>query len=240
MEWRNSFIYGSVVSSDYDVWLLNAKLDSGTKREYEKVSIAGRSGDLHIDKKKYSNVTLIYQCAIIAKGADRLSRFQAALLAEGGNMRISDTIHPEYFRKGTFKGEIQPRISRNRELAVFDLEFDCAPQRWLVSGEESFTIASGQEITLYNPTLYVAKPLIKIIGTGTLYVGSETLAITTHTGDMMIDCESEDAYEPSSFANLNRNVILQSGDFPVLGIGETGVRAGTVTSIEITPRWWTI
>lgn len=237
MGWRDSFVYGNVVSNDYDVYVLNAKLNDSTKREYESIAIAGRSGNLHIDKKRFSNMTIPYSCAIINGADNHLNDLVAALIAEGSDVKLSDTIHPEYYRKATFTGNVKPRISRNRELAVFDLEFDCAPQKWLVSGETEISVSSAQ--TIHNPTLYASKPLIKVTGTGTLGIGGETITIASNAGYMIIDCELEDAYDSRTHSSLNSDITLSSGEFPVLHAGENGVTVSGV-SVVITPRWWTI
>ena len=88
MESRNYFTYGSVLSSDYDVYVLDAKLNNSTKREYDTVSIAGRNGDLHIDKKRYSNMSVQYSCAVVSSAGSRINEFMAALLAEDLNSKL--------------------------------------------------------------------------------------------------------------------------------------------------------
>lgn len=238
MESRNYFTYGSVLSSDYDVYVLDAKLNNSTKREYDTVSIAGRNGDLHIDKKRYSNMSVQYSCAVVSSAGSRINEFMAALLAEDLNSKLSDSIYPEYFRKATFSGDVSPHISGDRNIATFVVKFDCAPQKWLVHGETPIAVSSGA-ITLLNPTLYVAKPLIKVTGTGTLKVGNHTITINKNQGYMVIDCELEDVYDSRNLSNLNNDVTLSSGEFPTLAVGETGVSVSGV-SVEITPRWWTL
>ena len=235
---RDIFTYGSVNSADYDVYVLDAKVNNSTKREYESVSVLGRNGNLHIDKKRFSNLTVPYSCGIIADADHQIDALIAALFAEGSDVRLADTIHPEYFRKATFVGNVKPRISRNREMSVFDLQFDCAPQKWLVSGETPIAVSSGSLI-LVNPTRFAAKPLIKVTGTGTLGVGNQTLTINTNAGYMVIDCELEDIYDSRNLSNLNGDVTLSSGEFPTLGVGSTGVTVSGV-SVQIIPRWWTV
>lgn len=235
---RNFLIYGGINSSDYGVYILDAKVNNSPKREYESIQIEGRSGDLHIDKKRFTNITVPYSCAIVENADFGFDHFIAALLAEGANKELSDTLHPVYFRRGTFSGEIEPRMDRRRSLAVFDLIFDCAPQKWLRIGQDPVTVSNSG--TLINPTYYAAKPLIKVNGTGTISIGGETLTITSNTGNkMVIDCETEDVYNSDTLASMNDNITFSSGDFPALSPGNNGVTVSGVT-VEITPRWWTI
>ena len=95
--------------------------------------------------------------------------------------------------------------------------------------------ASG---TISNPTLFEAKPLIRVYGTGKLEVGSETITISKGATEYIdIDCDIQDCYEGSE----NRNGLVTLTDFPTLASGDTGIKLGSgITKVEITPRWWTV
>ena len=112
---------------------------------------------------------------------------------------------------------------------------------WANSGD--VTIEYGTS-PLYNPTEFDAKPLIKVVGTGTLRVGDTTVTITGTAGQTIyIDCETMEIYKlvdgtPQSAASL---VSFSGNDFPVLEAGSNTVGLGTgITSVTIIPRWWII
>ena len=88
-----------------------------------------------------------------------------------------------------------------------------------------------------NHTLFEAKPLLRVYGTGQFGVGGSTITITSTYGYTDIDCDLMDAYRDGS--NCNGNIRLDSGSFPVLKPGVNGVSLGSgITRIDITPRWW--
>ena len=233
---HDAFNFAGINSLDYGVYALYGTVNNVVEKEFENVEIPGRSGDLHIFMKRYKNITITYSCAIIDNADSAFDRFMTALLLADGNQKLFDTIHPTYYRRATFKGLVEPRISRDRNLAVFKLEFDCAPQKWIVEGDTPISISGAT--TLYNGTACVAKPLIEVVGNGTLSMSSEILTISGNTGTMVIDCEEEDAYDKSTLANLNSKITLSSGEFPVLNPGENGVSKSGLTSVTVYPRWW--
>jgi len=112
---------------------------------------------------------------------------------------------------------------------------------WADSGD--ITVQYGNS-PVYNPTEFDAKPLIKVVGTGTAVVGDTAITITGTAGQTIyIDCDSMEIYKlnggaPQSAASL---VSFSGNDFPKLKAGSNTVALGTgITSVTITPRWWII
>lgn len=112
---------------------------------------------------------------------------------------------------------------------------------WADSGD--ITVQYGNS-PVYNPTEFDAKPLIKVVGTGTVVVGDTAITITGTAGQTIyIDCDSMEIYKlnggtPQSAASL---VSFSGNDFPKLKAGSNTVALGTgITSVTITPRWWII
>ena len=111
------------------------------------------------------------------------------------------------------------------------------PQLYLKSGE--WMQVFHQPDAVYNPTAYHAKPLLRIYGTGKITVGNGEMTITENDSYIDIDCEMQDAYRGTQ--NLNGDISLASGDFPVLKAGKNNVTLGSgITKVIITPRWWLI
>ena len=235
----NVLEYGGIKSSDYHVYVLNNTDETSTEREYEAVSVAGRSGDLHFDNGRYTNVTRRYQCYAREHAKDKVADYLAALLSLHGYQRIEDSMNPDYYKIGELAGSVEPRFSTFKSGARFDLEFDCKPQKWLKSGEQSHVITTSGAI--YNPTKFGSKPLIYITGYGNLGIGGDTITISSgYSGNMVIDFDTGDAYSKVGHANLNSYVTLTGGDFPELKSGKNNITCSSNLSVEIIPRWWTL
>ena len=90
--------------------------------------------------------------------------------------------------------------------------------------------------SLFNPTIYPAKPLITLSGSGsgTLTIGSRTLTIANCDG-IVLDCEEQNA---SGVTNANAQV---SGKYPEMKAGENEISfTGGITEVKIIPRWYVI
>ena len=77
-------------------------------------------------------------------------------------------------------------------------------------------------------------------GSGTLTVGDQTITISglTNSTRMVIDSELQDIYEEGSLTNLNGKVSFSDG-FPLLIPGVNPIEfTGSITSVEVIPRWW--
>lgn len=232
---RNYLSYGSVLSTDYGVYVIGQQADDSTEREVESVTVAGRSGDLHIDKKRFKNLTVTYTCVIVEEAKRRYEDYIDALLTEGANKRLEDGLHPEWTRLGTLRGAVKPTLSRFRDLYRFDLAFDCGPQKWLKSGEQEVAISDSYEI--FNPTRHPARPLLKVTGAGTIAIGNERITIATAKDDMTIDCAMEDAYGRNTGQNYNSLITLTGQDFPSIPSGKTTITVSGCSAV-LTPRWW--
>lgn len=238
---RDTIKFGNVLSSDFGVYVLSARLNDSPERDTETISVPGRSGDIHIDNGRYKNINIPYICAIV-KGADlNLERFVAAISSQTGYQRLEDTLHPEYYRLGAFVGQVTPTMTRARQKGVFEIQFNCKPQKYLKSGEIE-TSMSGNGNKLYNPTRFNSKPLIKVNGTatGAIAINSKQATIASNPGYFTIDSELEDAYNSSTGDNYNSRLTLSENEFPVLVSGENTINVASGMTIVVTPRWWTI
>lgn len=232
---KNFFIFGGVNSLDYGVLLDGSGTTTAPERDVTTVTIPGRSGDLLVDAGRWKNTTVSYPCTIAREFEGRFAAFKQAVLAEGGYKRLEDTLHPDEYRLAYLAGPLEPKTIPYNRAGTFALDFDCKPQRFLKSGEEALTVASGGK--LYNPTGCAALPLILLTLTGDakLNVGGVQMSVAGHTGPMRIDCDLQDAY----YNNTNLNKYLTAPEFPVLGAGATQVSwSGGIAKCEVVPRWW--
>ena len=233
----NYFMIEETSSLDYGVIISKAAVFDAPARAYESVSVPGRNGAVLFDEGYYENVTVTYEAALLNKNAN-LDGFRAWLLSFTKYVRLEDTYHSEEYRLAIPSGGFSASMEQALKIGRFKVQFDCKPQRFLKSGEIGTRYT--EDVTLFNPTRYAAKPLIRVYGHGVLGVGNDTVTISSNALDYIdLDCDLCDAFCGS--ANANSYVTLSGDDYPSLGVGKTGITLGTgITAIEVFPRWWTL
>ena len=110
---------------------------------------------------------------------------------------------------------------------------------WSDTGDITVTIAFPQDqFTITNPTLFDSQPFLRVYGTGTLGINSQSVTITQADEYTDIDCEMMDCFKGT--ANKNPYVQFTDYNFPVLKPGVNYVSLSGITKVEITPRWWIV
>lgn len=233
---RNYFTFGDYVSSSFGAYISGSGTYNAPAHEYDTVSVPGRSGDILLPVNRYSNIEVSYPCFISENFSSNLRSLRSALLSTDRYARLTDTYHPDEFRIASFINSIDVDARSQNDAGEFNIIFNCKPQRYLTSGDSVVSVSSGT--TLTNPTLFDARPLIHVTGYGTISIGSESFTIVSGYGDIYIDCELMDCYSGTS--NANNKVTFETNDFPVLPPGSTSIvfSDASITSVEITPRWW--
>ena len=232
---RHIISFDGVSSEDFGLYVGFAGVENAPARNIESIPIPGRNGALTIDNGYYENIEVAYQCVIRRDFERNMSAARAYYLSKKGYKRLTDTARPDEYRLARYVAGLEVTPSQMRQQGAFKLVFDCMPQRFLVSGDEQKEFTADGELT--NPTLYDAKPLIRVYGTGALGIGSTTVTISSNPGYIDIDCDMMDAY----YGAVNCNSYITLTQFPVLKPGDNGVTLGTgITKVIITPKWWTI
>jgi phage-related protein len=205
-------------------------------RKQEKISIAGRSGDLLIQQDAFENYTQRYEIYVSAEQPrlTTISHTIAEWLTVKGYQRLEDSYWLNTFRLASYSGgtEIENVLNRFGRATI---EFDCKPQRYYKAGENALQLTNGQK--LHNMSPYTAKPLITLTGSssGTISDGTNTLTLTDVNG-ITIDCEIMQIYKGTT----NKNSV-GSGSFLQLEEGDTTITwTGGITGVTLTPRWWTL
>ena len=230
------FVYNGRSSADFGLAISGEDTWKKPAPDIELVQVPGRNGDLLVNNNRFLNADIVYHVGVRQGFDTKFQAFINFLMNSPGYHRLEDSYHPDYYRMAAAGSAVEPSMFAYNHGGTFDLVFTCKPQMFLKAGEKvrAFTAAG----TILNPTLFDARPLIRVYGSGALGVGSETLTITDNTNNYIdIDCDMQDAYRGS--ANMNAKVTLSSGEFPVLHPGSTGITLGSgITKVEITPRWW--
>lgn len=229
----NYFIFDGKPSADFGVWIAKSTMFDGAEHDDESVEVPGRNGAIIFSNGRYKNATLSASCYIRRSVIPNVDGLRSFLSVHHEYARYEEAFRPDEFRMARFKGPFTVSTS-DRVGAAFDLTFDCKPQRFLKSGEIPVTFSANG--TIYNPTEYEARPLIRCYGTGgAISVGGVWMGVGACSAYIDIDCESMEAFEGS----VSRNATV-SGEFPTLKPGANAVGFSGFSRIEITPRWWRI
>ena len=232
----NQITYNGTPLSSYGVYYDSSLSYISPEKDYELVEVLGRDGALAIYNDRFRTVELSIPCYIKSNFITNYRNLMSFLNSQKGYQKLELTQEPNHFRKGLLMALTEPDTGQFIRDGQFTITFTCMPQRWLKTGENWTTFNADGTIT--NPTLFDAKPIIRIYGSGDVGIGSQTITLTqAGTAYVDVDCDIMDAYEGST----NMNQYLQVTDFPVLHSGSNGVTLGTgVTKVEIMPRWYEI
>lgn len=239
-------VYGGESSDDYGMVVAEAPAYERPKRKQTIYNVPGRNGSIIFPEDAWEDVNRSYKVWLAEDANDTLvekvDAFEAWLNSQKGYVRLEDNFEPDVFRLAYYSGG--DGFSNNlTQYGEATLNFTCRPERFLTSGETAVTVTD--QGTLTNPTKYVSKPLIRIIASGkikiAIFKGAEGNEITaTVTDYLYIDSESMNAYRQ---VNEYKNNMI-SGDFPVIYPGTNGVSittvTGTLTSVSVTPRYFSI
>ena len=267
----NHFVFGNVNSADYGVWISGSGTFNKPARRVERFTIPGRNGDLTIDEGRYENVTVTYD-AFISRGFEgRFHDFMAAMMSQTGYQRLQDDYDGEHYRMAMFANELEPTVGTLNRWGKFTLEFNCMPQRFLVSGDEWVQIgvtSAYYGLTIYNPTQYIALPVIRTTGYGmfglTCFDAPVSVGLTwtttisqPTTGSLPpfidIDSDMEECYwivdegtPYQQYRYYNTLVEIERGAnnpyyFPILYPGKSTFYIGALdhfTDMKVKPRFW--
>lgn len=230
-------IFNNKSSADCRIQVAHPPGYAYPERDYTITHIPGRNGDIIQDNGCYKNVERTYEVSFDAPNEDFATYANAVsawLHSTTGYARLEDSYEPNYYRMATYQ-ESNIFESIYNQAGTATIVFECKPQRFLKKGETPVAVASGESLS--NPTGFDAYPLIQVVGTsGVLTVNGKQITLSSIDGYIMLDCELQDAYKET----INKNSTV-SGTFPVLKPGANTISwTGNMSSVIITPRWWTI
>ena len=235
-------IFNGIPSTNYGIHVEKPPVYATPEHDYEVVHIPGRNGDLVIDNGSYHNVTRKYSISVgeidgnfttLAAGVSEW------LHSASGYVRLEDSYEPDYFRLAYYVADAEME-NLFHQAGKMSIEFNCKPARFLKAGERAVPFTTAGSIS--NPTFQKSFPKLTVVvsGSGTLTIGDQTITISglTNSTRMVIDSELQDVYEEGSLTNLNSKVSFSDG-FPLLSPGVNTITfTGSITSVEVIPRWW--
>lgn len=230
---RHFLTFDGQSTKDFGVYISGSGTFGAPERDVESQDIPGKNGAVIIDNGSYKNRPLSYPAFIYKDFNVNVEGLRNMLLTHSTNYyRIEDTYHPQEFLMGRWTGGFEPEMEEDLKAGRFEFKFDCKPQRFLMSGERAIDMQSSGNIL--NPTPQIAKPLLRVFGTGSFIINGSTVTISAADVYTDIDCDIQEAYRGTT--NCNDNV---SGNYPELSPGKNLVTLNSgITRIVIYPRWW--
>lgn len=219
------FIFNNVSSADY---LTISKLPSivRAQKNITKIEIDGRDGFLTFDDGSYKGTVKTVECWVKdLKDIDYISSWLT------GSSDVIFSNEPDKIYKCTIINQISFDLVA-RDFHTFLIQLEAQPHKYSINNDVITLTSSG---TIYNPTGTIARPIIKLYGTGAinLTINSKVINLTNIVGYVVINSDLQDAYKDSTLYN---NYMV--GDFPMLIPQNNTISwTGTVTKIEITPNW---
>ena len=198
-------------------------------------TIPGRNGDLILYTGSYENRGGVASCFCMQKDVQKaLSSANRFLMSARGYRRLETSDDHDHFWLAMVENSPQINV-RVDSLAVFEIEFDCKPQRFLKDGE--YPIVMTRTGSIFNHYGQEALPFITVygFGSGRLTVGNCVVDIKSIEGLLYLDSEVQNAYNN----NGNQNMNIDAPIFPKLPDGEIPIWwDGGIERVEIIPRWW--
>lgn len=207
------------------------------EREYEVISVPGRNGDLYIDKGSYKNVNAKYDLAIGSHEIEQpylAEKLVSWLTSAKGYCRLEDSYYPEIYRMALYKksGSISNIMNHGGRLSV---DFECKPQKFLKIGEVKTTFS--QSGTIINPTLQVAKPLLKVTGrgNGSININNKIINVNllesaTSSGSGITNIEVDTAkFMEGIGSSTDNSFVFENSDLSV----DSSIDAVGITDAEV-------
>ena len=236
---RSSLTFGGVSSETLGLHIERCPNQNRPERKMDRYVVPGRNGEVIVMQDAWENVEQSYEIWG-GNGANNNATDVGYVIADWlfsktGYQRLTDTYDTAHYRRAYFMGPYAfESVLRRRGRC--EITFSCDPRRFLLTGETSTTLTGTGTIT--NPTNFTARPQIVVHGSGnaTITAGGNTITIAGIVDGMVLDCDAQDAY----LGTTNYNSLV-SGSFPVIPGGtQTITITGGITSIVVTPNWWTL
>ena len=242
----NSFTYNGVNSLDMGLRIESKNVFSAPAYDTRFQAIPGRDGDLILPNGRFPNVQITYTVFLPTKSQSELSEKMTAVKAwlytePDRYHRLTDTYDTQTFRRAVINTQLDVE-DQLRKIGVFTVSFSCLPFKFLFSGQQKVSV-SASPYTLANPTVFAAKPFIKVLGSG---AGTLRITSSRHNdkwefagidGYVEIDSEEMNFYKGS----VSCNEAVEGSGFPILRPGNNGISfTGGISGLTIVPRWVTL
>ncbi len=232
----NKFTFNGISSEDFGLYVSKKNIFSTPARKGKLISVPGRNGDIIEDDESFENVPISYTVGL-KNITSVISDVNGWLCKDGGYFRLSDTYQPGYFRMACHRSATNVN-EMLQNVGTAQILFSCKPFRYSEIGQQATTFTSSGYIE--NPEEFESEPLIRIYGSGnvTLQINGDAFLVKNISSYIDIDSELMACY----YGNTLKNSSIGFASFPILQSGSNRIAwsGGTVSKVEVTPRWRTI
>lgn len=156
----DTLIFNGILSSDFGIYIIGSNDVTAPEFDYESIGVPGQTRDIQDSNRRLKNKDVIYHCVCFHNADAAIPRYISMLMIDNMYKQIEDSIHPEYYKIGTFCGGTQPQFYGSKETATFDLAFDCDPRKFLVGFDEYEDLALDTYVLLeYGGTGVYCNPV---------------------------------------------------------------------------------
>jgi predicted phage tail component-like protein len=204
------------------------------KKRLTKVEVPGRDGSLTISEDALDDITISVPFNFQSEEFENVcTNVKNWLTNITDNKLILNNEDSYYLVNEIVCDKIeQTKISEVSSKGTFTLKLICNPIKYDILGQDIITITSATTLQNQGRT---SRPYFKIYGSGTinLVVNGVTSTYTSVTDYIEVDSDLMDCYKGTVAKNNT-----MTGVFPLFTNGSNSVSySGTVTKIEIKPRW---
>lgn len=232
---RHYFTFNGTSSEAFGVWLEKEPETILGNVRAETQTVMGSAKVLHFTEgpDAMDPVAISLDLCMMDATAERIDALFAWLRGSGDLTTDYDAGH--YWRGAMVTNQVAfTRVFRGPRAYTFTAEFEAEAHRYRLPVVAAYEISQG---LIENPGTAPAEPLIKITGSGDidLMIGTSTLTIDGVDGYCMVDCEAQMVYK----GDVNMGAaVTRLGDWPTIPAAGCMINwSGTVTKVEITPRW---
>lgn len=216
-------------------------VDGAPVRQYKSFNANGRNGTLLLDLKRYENIDhkygVIFTPSDGVSALDKYKDFRDKIYSMSGYKTLYDSVNPSEHYTAYVSTVLAATLTEQRDMVKATITFSRKPERFLDSGDTVTELT--QDGTITNPTSYESKPMLRIYGVGTVYIGAQAIVISGADVYTDIDCEAMICFKGT--ANKGAFVNFTNHAYPTLKAGTNTVTLGNgITKVEITPRWYTL
>lgn len=219
-------IFNNRSSLDFDIvideeWLPPVAI---AEDELDLITVPGRDGVLTINKGRKEPIYKLISGILLNE-----NRKMEVLKWLKGNGELILSNDPGVFYKSKIVGQIDYKYHWNSGW-MFEINMLCEPYAYLSSGGDPVEIIAKN--TKVNNPADKSKPLIKIYGNGPVdLIINSNIHKFNIDGHVVIDSELMECYKGSELRTF-------TGLFPELLPGNNNISwNGTVTGLEVIPRW---
>lgn len=231
--------FDNVLFSEYGAYAFHANITDIPARSYDVMSVPGRNGSLIFDNGRYEDSSRVYSVSVdTLDNAMNLARKLKSII---GYAKLADDFEPEIYMIARVDSITTPIIVQDGVRMT--ITFTRKPQKFLIDGNSPVSYVSPNNddalMGIYNPTEYDALPLVRVYGTGAVYIGDTIITINENEEYIDIDCDLQDAH--NYLENLNSAITLTTGEFWKIKPEYNAITFDdTISKVTITPRWWTL